>query len=171
MEIFKDIKGYEGLYQISNLGNVKSLDRLVKHPKSGYLRLKGRTLKKTISKRGYETVCLYNNGYRLHLKVHQLVYEVFKNVKPNKYNHVIDHINNIKTDNRLCNLQKITVRENSSKDKDKSKTYSKYLGVTWDKSVSKWKSAIYLKGRNKHLGNFDNEIDAKNAYLNFLKNV
>ena len=42
MEIWKDVVGYEGLYQVSNLGNVKSLDRMVNHSKGGYAKKKGK---------------------------------------------------------------------------------------------------------------------------------
>lgn len=75
---------------------------------------------------------------------------------------VVDHINNIKTDNSIDNLQLISQRENSSKDK-KNGT-SKYIGVYWNKEKHKWTARIQVNGFNKHIGHFNNEIDAHLAY-------
>lgn len=79
MEIWKDISGYEGLYQVSNLGRVKSLERIDNnnHP------VKEKIIKpyKTIG--GYMQVCLWKNGKVKHLQIHRLVAQAFI---PNPYN-------------------------------------------------------------------------------------
>jgi len=57
-EIYKDIVGYEGYYQVSNLGNVKSLDRVVDHAINGPRKVKGRILTNYFYNLGYLTVTL-----------------------------------------------------------------------------------------------------------------
>jgi ribosomal protein L15E len=70
----------------------------------------------------------------------------FLNHTPCGYKIVVDHIdNNIKTDNRLENLQLITQRENVSK--DIKNTSSKYIGVCWHKKAKKWRSSIQINGK------------------------
>ena len=94
-EIWKDIKGYEGIYQVSNLGRVKSLDRIDSnnHP------LKGVILKPYISNSGYLLVGLYKQQKRDRKLLHRLVAEAFIPNPENKPE--IDHINTIKTDNTV----------------------------------------------------------------------
>ena len=147
-EVFKDIKGYEGYYQVSNLGTVK--------------RKTGKILKPFKNTNGYLCVKFCINGIKKHFKVHQLVAMAFLNHVPNGHKIVVDHINNIKTDNSVDNLQLITARENTSKDK-KNGT-SKYIGVGWDKTAKKWKCQIYKNGISKHLGYFINDYDAHLVY-------
>lgn len=103
---WKDIPGYEGLYQISNLGEVKRL--------AGSPRCKeDRILKKLLDKNGYFYVDLFKNGKGKKIKIHRLVAMTFL---PNKEElPEVDHINGDKTDNRVCNLQWITGIENNRK--------------------------------------------------------
>ena len=93
-EIWKDIEGYEG-YQVSNLGRVKSLDRIDSNNHS----LKGVILKPYISNSGYLLVGLYKQQKRDRKLLHRLVAEAFIPNPENKPE--IDHINTIKTDNTV----------------------------------------------------------------------
>lgn len=161
-EIWKDIPNYEGLYQVSNLGNVKSLN----YNNSGHELL----LKDGLDSKGYCNVRLSKNKVAKTKRVHQLVAIAFLNHTPDGTNKlVVDHINNIKADNRLENLQILTNRENISK--GKGCFLSNYKGVTWEKSRNKWKSRIRINGKLKHLGYFINELEASNAYQNKLKTL
>jgi hypothetical protein len=169
-EIWKDIPGYEGIYQVSDIGNVKSLERKVLYgdkPKT----IKEKILKTELSPCGYLRVTLCNNNSRKHIKVHVLVAMTFLNHKPDGTHKIcIDHINNNKLDNRLVNLQLITNRENTSKDK-KGGT-SKYVGVR-SSAINKWRAEIYINGKTKNLGTFTDEYEAHLAYqkaLNEYKN-
>ena len=155
MEIWKQLKEYPD-YEVSNLGNVKSLKFN-----------KERILKSSKDRDKYLKVNLHKNGKSKTKKIHQLVAMAFLNHITNGYEIVVDHINNIRADNRLINLQVITQRENTSKDM-KNGT-SKYTGVSWGKKMKKWKSGIYIKGKNKHLGVFNSEIEASKAYQEALK--
>lgn len=156
MEIWKEIKGYEG-YEISSTGRVKSL-------KGKYERI----LKSAINMHGYYFVGLSKNGKVTTKKVHQLVAIAFLNHVPNGFILVINHINIDKLDNRVENLEIVTMRENSNQKHLKSS--SKYIGVCWHKGCKKWQSIIKINGKQKHLGLFVNEIEASNAYQKALKN-
>lgn len=94
-EIWKDIPGYEGLYQVSNLGNVKSADRDRRGRNNKIRHCKGRMLKMRISNKGYAYVLLFdrqNNDKSI--AVHRIVAKVFIPV-PDEYRHLIDAVNNI----------------------------------------------------------------------------
>lgn len=167
-EVFKDIPGYEGIYQVSNLGKVKSLSRLLTNGRSSHIS-KEKILKNRIDTRGYYSVFLCNNNISKNKTVHQLIAICFLNHKPDGTNKiVVDHINNNKLDNRLENLQLITNRENTSKGKLLLKKASKYTGVSWNKSRNKWCSSIQINKKRKNLGYFKCETK---AYLSYLKNI
>jgi hypothetical protein len=102
-EIWKDIKGYEGLYQISNLGNVLSL----KYKNGNVKKLK----KPHLCKEGYYVVNLIKNYHNKVYRVHRLIAEYFIPNPENKPQ--VDHINAIRTDNRIENLRWVTNYENS----------------------------------------------------------
>lgn len=157
MEVWKDVKGYEGIYQVSNVGNVKSF----KHGKE-------KILTPSASK-GYLSVMLCKNGVKKNSRVNKIVWEAFNY----KTNLSIDHINDNKLDNRIENLQAISHRENITKigfsvTKKNHKT-SKYTGVCWDKSKNKWRCQIRINGKVKHLGLYINELEASNVYQKELK--
>ena len=167
-EVYKDIVGYEGHYQVSNLGNVKSLRRNSKY-RNSYRTIKEKILKYNIGTSGYYSVCLYKDNKYERIAIHQLVAIAFLNHKPNGFKLVVDHLNNIKTDNRLSNLQIVTNRENSSKDKEGYS--SKYIGVDWNKNHKRWRARIYINGKRKYLGQFKTEEEANLAYQKELKTL
>lgn len=122
-EVWKDVIGYEEIYQVSNLGRIKSVDRVAKH-KFGTMNLKERILKPGVVK-GYFNVILTNSfGALNNCKVHTLVAESFLGPRPKDC--IVDHIDNNSKNNFEVNLQYITVRENLTKDKMGT---SKYPGV------------------------------------------
>jgi hypothetical protein len=107
MEIWKDINGYEGLYQVSNLGNVKSLDRVIWNGHAHHLH-KGRVMKPKGNR--YKDVILCKEGKGKKHYVHRLVALEFI---PNTLNKAeVNHKNGIKEDNRLDNLEWSTSKEN-----------------------------------------------------------
>ena len=168
-EIWKDIPDYEGLYQVSNLGRVKSLKRVV-YRSSGYLKtVRERILKAGIDGCGYLIVRLSKDGKGKTFAVHKLVAIAFLNHIPCGLKEVVDHIDNNKLNNKVENLQLTTQRHNSSK--DKSGGTSKYIGVHWVSLRNKWMARIRLNGKRYYLGYFENELDAHNAYHNALKEI
>ena len=162
MENWKDVLGYEGTYQVSDLGNVRSLDRVDS-------KRKGRILKPTSDGRRYLHVCLSLNGKQTTKKVHQLVAVAFLNHKPCGYKLVIDHIDNDTFNNKLENLQLISQRENSSKDR-KGGT-SKYAGVCLSLRENKFRATCHHNGKKVHLGYFNTELEASEVYNNFLNSI
>ena len=102
---------------------------------------------------GYLTVGLYNKNY-LH---HRIIYYAFKDFDITNISIQIDHINRIKNDNRIENLRPATNQLNQFNTNAK--------GYYWNKRANKWNAKIKLNGKTIHLGSFDNEEDARNAYL------
>lgn len=153
MEEWKTIKGFED-YQISNLGRVKS-----------FKRKKNNIMTPCLDGGGYYKVTLRKNNKAKTKKIHQLVAIAFLDHKPCGLVLVVDHINEVKADNRLENLQIVTNRFNLYKSYQKrGGCSSEYTGVCWDKTALKWKSSIKLNGKDKHLGYFTNELEASKAY-------
>lgn len=110
-EIWKPVSNYDGLYEVSNLGRVRSLNRIIVR-RNGYRKtLKGTVLKKMLNSNGYECVELYNRDFvRKRKLVHCLILGSFDENKEKKP--CIDHINGCRTDNRLENLRWCTQKEN-----------------------------------------------------------
>lgn len=170
LEIWKDIPGYEGKYAVSSLGRVRNFDRKSinnRHKEDVYI--KGGIMKSSLSFYGYMRVTLTLNKKQTTRSVHSLVAETFLGHSANGHEMVIDHINNIRSDNRLCNLQIITNRENSSKDKEGYT--SEYIGVSWDSWGGKWAAGIRANGKHLHLGRFSCELKASSCYQRALVEV
>lgn len=170
-EIFKDIIGFEGYYQISNLGRVKSLKRTIPHPYTGYQTFKEKILLYILNNHGYSRVNLSKKGFRRSIQVHHLVWDNFGKSKRNGHKLQVDHIDENKLNNRIDNLQLLTPRQNTSKRDFNRDTSSKYTGVYWDKSRNKWRAMIRIKGKCTHIGNFKTELEAAQAYQNKLKTI
>ena len=115
-------------------------------------------------------IYLYNTQGRKSFAIHRLIAQIFlDHTFDNKLQIVVDHINNIKTDNRLENLQLISNRENCSK--DKISKYSNYTGVSYDLLKNKFVAQIRVKSKQINLGSFEKEIDAKKAYDEALEKL
>jgi len=169
LEIWKDIPDYEGLYQVSNLGNVRSLDRISKHKNGRLNKLKGKKLSKLKDSTPYFCVGLNKNGVKKRFGIHRLVASAFLNYDINKRKGiVVDHIDNNPINNNLNNLQVITHRKNCSKDKKESS--SKYTGVSWRKDRNKWRACYCIGTKYIHIGHFDTEEEAHLAYQKKIKN-
>lgn len=149
-ETFKDIPGYEGMYQASDLGRIKSL-----------VNAKEKILKPFLSNSGYLIVSLFKSEFNKKQTIHVLVMMAHNGFIPNKWKTVIDHKDDNKQNNKLSNLQEVTQRFNVTKNKK-----IKPLKIH-DK---RWRARIHINKKSIHLGYFKSEIDAANAYNKALKN-
>lgn len=161
-QIWRDVPGYVGDYQVSDQGSVRSRDRR----NSVNSRIKGRVLKPMANRCGYLFVDLHR-GTRVSKYVHRLVLLAFNG--PSELH--CDHLNGVKTDNRLVNLEYVSQRENTNRGHSLAGRSSPHYGVYWCKQTKKWRSEILFSGKRYNLGRFENELDAAEAYQRALSNV
>ena len=141
MEVYKDVAGYEGIYQVSNLGNVKSLERIIIRSDN-----KTRTIKEKIKQgthdKGYSRVSLVDlNGNAKSHYVHRLVLQSFLH-DSELY---VDHIDGNKTNNRIENLRYVTNSENLTFRNTDTKYKSKCPYVYFDKARNQYR--VYKFGK------------------------
>jgi hypothetical protein len=154
MEVWKVIPGYED-YQVSDQGNVRSL----KYNNTKQIK----NLSPVLNKFGYYQVTLRGKI----LAVHQLVAMAFLGHKPVGMNFVVDHINEIKTDNRIKNLQVISNQQNIIKSIKRDLP----LGVHFCNTHKKFKAQIRINGKQKGLGYFRTLEEASAAYQKALLEI
>ena len=119
-EIWKEVKGYEGLYQVSSLGRVKSVARLVRGRGLGMKPIVERILKPYVVPSGHLQVVLCRNGAdHKHKSIHRLVAEAFIPNPENKP--CIDHIDTNPKNNNVGNLRWVTIKENCNNEITRSK--------------------------------------------------
>ena len=121
--MYKSIKGYEGFYEINELGKVRSVDRTLECKDGSTRKRKGKELKLSIDKYGYFVIGLRKNGIHKMVKVHRLVAEAFL---PNVDNlPEVHHKNHDRKDNRVHNLQWVTSAEQKDEHWTKAQSKSK----------------------------------------------
>ena len=168
-EIWKDVPEYEGLYQVSNLGRVRSVPKCWINNGRLVCNKNYKLLSMDTFTGGYVRVGLNKNNKEKKIRVHQLVAMAFLGHKRCGHKIVIDHINDNKLDNRVENLQMVSHRYNVYK--TQGKHTSNYKGVAFHKKSNKWQSMIYINKKNTFLGLFENEYNAHLAYQNALQNL
>lgn len=145
VEIWRDIKDYEGRYKVSNLGRVRSVHRFERN-NNGFKEIKPKILALYIDKNGYKRIGLSDSTHKQHTKlVHFLVAQAFipnPNNKP-----YIDHINTIKTDNRVENLCWVTPKENQNNPLTKEHIRNGLKGIVRSEEF-KTKISTTMKGMN-----------------------
>lgn len=141
MEEWKCIESFER-YEVSNMGNIRRGNRILKPGLDMY---------------GYRQVNLYKNSKRFCKKVYRLVLDAFNPNVNNKPQ--IDHINRIRSDDRLENLRWVTASENVRNSKNFTE---EMLGISWNKKNSKYVVRLKLNGNNDHyLGSCNSLEEAK----------
>jgi len=167
IEVWKDVKGYEGLYQVSNMGRVKSLERTVIRKNGKKQTIRERILKPIVGQDGYLLVNLYDSsGKRKSFYAHRLVCETFLDNPENKP--CVNHIDENKTNNVVSNLEWCTYKENNNYGtrnariakanvKNKSKPVGQYIRD--GELVKVWQSTMEVQ---RQLG-FDNGVISKVA--------
>ena len=152
-EEWRAIPGYEGLYEASDIGRVRSL----KYGKIRYVVI-------SYDHNGYKRCTLIKqDGSVKMFKINRLVYMTFKgNIEDGMQ---IDHINSIRDDNRISNLRPFSARDNTIASYDRRRNEgtisSKYRGVTYDRRSKKWMVQLLVDGINRHIGSFECEQVAR----------
>lgn len=151
MEVWKNVKGYENLYQVSSEGRVKSLCRYVNN-NGGLEYREGKIMKSCKHNKGYPQIVLCKEGKQKTYCIHRLVAQAFI-LNPNNYP-VVNHKDEDKTNNKVENLEWCTSQYNNTygtrlKKSAKSKSIS-ILQFTKDSEfVKKWESGVQVQ---KELG-------------------
>jgi hypothetical protein len=156
MEIYKNIKGYEGLYMVSNYGNVKSLKRTIIRS-DGRKRTIPEKIKEGTHNKGYKRIALVDkNGNSKSQYVHRLVASTFIG-ESNLY---VDHINGIKTDNSVNNLRYCTNSENLTYRNTEKEYTTKHAYIYFDKIRNKY----YVYKLKKRFNTLDEAKTALDVY-------
>ena len=167
-ETYKDIKGYNGIYQVSNKGNVRSKTRQVKGAYTLYVK-KGRVLKQSLNSKGFLKVALHLNGKSETKLIHILVAESFLGHTRTGHGAKVRHLDFDKWNNDANNL-KVSSNLDSIYTTKKG-TSSKYIGVNFDKHSNKWKASLFYNKKQRTLGLFKTEIEAMNCYQSKLQEL
>ena len=131
-----------------------------RHASCVYKRFRGKVAT-SLHGEGYRQIGVAGKTYLAHRVIWHMTYGEWPDGD-------IDHINGDRSDNRLSNLRVATRQENIRNGRGKIHT-SKYKGVSWDKSRSKWAAYCKYDGKVKNLGRFDKEEDAAMIYDNFVR--
>lgn len=167
-EDWRDINGFKGLYQVSNLGRVKSFDRMARGSNNSKRLVRGRVLKMRTDKEGYHRVNLYKNGQAFNRHVHRLVAEAFI---PGSWE-TVDHINGVRNDNSVSNLRWASHTFNHL-NRHVCVGASGTIGIQLraDRKKNPWIAHIQFRGKQEHLGGFPTKelaIQARKKRLNEL---
>ena len=162
--MWKAIPNYEGLYEVSSFGRVRSLDKEINHSTSGgtFIR-RGKIMKPGLDGRGYYKLNLTLSKKKIHV-VHKLVAMAFLGHVPCGHDLEIHHIDENKINNRLDNLEVLTKQEHKAKhSKNREGLSSKYMGVSWKASHGKWCAQATINKKKVHIGLFTSEEEAHEA--------
>lgn len=168
-EVWKDIPAYEGLYQVSNFGKVKTLTKEIKSPRNTRRIIMEKILKPNLRKDNYYIVCLNKEGKSKSFYIHKLVAVCFLNHVPNKHDEVVDHIDNNTKNNDLKNLQIITQRINMTKDRTGEINFTGVFKS--DSTINPYMSKIMKGKKSFYLGVFKTKEEAHLMYQKALKHI
>lgn len=156
-EIWEDIKGYEGLYQVSSLGNIRSLSKQIGGSRGNTVTRKEKLKKTVLQSNGYKNVILHKNKISTGFGVHRLVAAAFI---ANPHNlPVVNHKNFNKSDNRIENLEWCTQSQNVLH--SNSRLGKDTTGIKYDKKRGKFVAWVYRNNKGHFVGRYETLEEAK----------
>lgn len=176
MEVWKEVKGFEGFYEVSNLGRVRSVKRTVLYKDGRIFKYESVLLKEIKDPNGYLRVGFNKNGKKSIHRIHRLVAENF--ISNNSSDKEVNHIDGMKENNRLDNLEWVTSSENTRKgyelglfEKARKKARERWRGNTlrakhvdvFDKNEGNWMTFDSAVNASLHFG------WAKNYFTQLLR--
>lgn len=161
-EIWKEIPGYEGYYEVSNFGNFRSIRRLIKYKKNGLRVYPSKTLLTETTKDNYQRIVLMKNGIKKRFMCHRLVAITFipnVNNKP-----CVNHIDGNKSNNNVTNLEWVTSKENAIHAFKNNLSHKHYINSTNVKLKCIETNEIFISAK-------DASRKLKLDYTNLLRNI
>lgn len=159
-EEWRPVVGYEGFYEVSDQGHVRSLDRTTK-TKKGQRRLKGQPLVGAVGSHGYLCLNLRLDGKTHHWLLHRLVARAFLGEPEGLH---VDHKDRDRSNNQVDNLRYVLQAENN---KNKEGITSQFHGIYFSRDRGKWRATY----KRKNIGSYKTEHEAfmsRQAYLQKL---
>ena len=163
---WRDVLGYEGYYRVSNYGQVKGKDRQVRTKGGGLKTWKGKLKSIGNIGRGYRNVQLSVRGVNRSISLHKVIYEAFHGLIPVEM--TLDHIDRNPSNNVLWNLRVLTRSHNSMNRGSVKGSASRYKGVHRHSGTWKWRVCSHEPYGAVHLGYFELEGEAAQAYNEFI---
>lgn len=156
---WRPVKGYEGFFIISEFGDVKSIPREVVRSRGGNFFMKQGKVLNTFLTKGYKRVALRNGIDQKKFTIHRLVAEAF--LEKEKGREYVNHLDSNRLNNHYSNLEWVSMQENNCHRIDKTKTTTKYIGVSWIKAKQRFTASICINKVQKTIGHF---LTAEEAY-------
>lgn len=171
-EIWKEIKDYEDYYEVSNLGNFRSKNRVIKYKQNGTRNYPGKSLKTETIIEGYQRIVLMKESIKKRYMCHRLVAQTFIPNPSNKP--FVNHINGNPKDNRVCNLEWCTQEENEYHAIHTlhkimvRKTYPKSIKcIELDKEFKSMRQCILFLGNRACIEGLNKAIRSNRKYHNY----
>ena len=164
MEVWKRVKGFEGFYEVSDLGRVRSVKRTVLYKDGRIFKYESVLLKEIKDPRGYLQVGFNKNGKKSVHRIHRLVAENF--IFNNSSDKEVNHIDGMKENNRLDNLEWVTSSENTRKGYELG-LFEKARETARERWKGNTMQAKYIDVFDKNEGNWMTFDSAVNASLHF----
>jgi len=163
-EAWKPIRYYDGAYEVSNMGRVRSVDRVVKKGRVNAFQ-KGRLISFFVRKKGYRVVSLYKENKKKNWDIHQLVAIEFLSHLPCGLSKVVDHIDQNKENNNLSNLRIISNRDNLLRSIDRDLPHNVYP------SKNRFRVRFNINGKSKSYGTYKTIAEAEKVAIEVSKKL